>query len=72
MEHKIHVSAIGCKFLGYNNKEQEYYCKITGNYLADSTWCMRCKFSELRVKENIIRSMAKRKEKDNGRLLRLA
>lgn len=72
MEHKIHVSAVGCKFLGYNNREQEYYCKVSGNYLPDSVCCMRCKFSEIRDKENKIRNKMRRKGAQNGRVLRLA
>ena len=72
MEHKIHVSAVGCKFLDYNNAERSYYCKVSGNYLADSACCMRCKFSEIRDKENKIRNKMRRKGEKNGRVLRLA
>ena len=72
MKNKIHVSAVDCNLLGYNNKEREYYCKVTGNFLSDSSWCMKCKFAELRVRENIIRSRMRRKGENNGRVLRLA
>lgn len=72
MKHKIHVSAVDCRFLGYNNTHREYYCKLTGNYLSGSTQCMRCKFSEIREKENRIRNKMRRKGEENGRVLRLA